>query len=109
MGKVYQHWSFSQSAAAGLQWLSEGRGDHSRHVAGGPPGDFLSTWIKWIKSSTGRNSFRFVTSDVVVKAALKEGFDGADGTHVVLMFPSLDKGNEPGGIEVDFVLILRWW
>lgn len=39
--RVYRQRSVSQSAAAaGLLWLSAGRGDHSRHVAGGPLSKF---------------------------------------------------------------------
>lgn len=45
----------SQSAAAGLRWLSAGRRDHSGHVAGGSLSRF-STRINWTKSSIGRNS-----------------------------------------------------
>lgn len=39
-------------------------------------------------------------SDVVEQATLKEGLDGANGPNIVLVFPSLDEGNEPGGIQM---------
>lgn len=41
---------------------------------------------------------------MVEQPALQEGFNGADGPSVVLVFPSLDEGNESGGVQV----ILVW-
>lgn len=39
-------------------------------------------------------------SDVVEQAAVEERLDGADGPDVVLVFPPLDEGYEPGGVQV---------
>lgn len=38
--------------------------------------------------------------NVVAQAALKEGLNGANGTNIVLVFPSLDEGNESGGVQM---------
>lgn len=43
--------------------------------------------------------------DVVEQAAVEEGLNGANGPNIVLVFPSLDEGNESGGVQV---MILRW-
>lgn len=31
---------------------------------------------------------------------MKEGFDGVDGSSVVLVFPPLDEGDESGGVQM---------
>lgn len=38
--------------------------------------------------------------DVVKQTAVKEGLNAADGPNIVLVFPSLDEGNEPGGVQM---------
>lgn len=46
---------------------------------------------------------------MVEKAAVKEDLDGADGPNVVLMLPSLNEGDKPGGVQVHAVKGRRWW
>lgn len=36
---------------------------------------------------------------------MEEGLDGVDGSGVVLVFPSLDEGDEPGRVQVRDVLL----
>lgn len=86
--------SVSQSAAAGHLWLSEGEGDLGRLVAGGHLREAALVRLPLA---------------VVEKAAVKEGLNGADGPNVVLMLPSLDEGDEPGGVQVGAVETGRRW
>lgn len=46
-------------------------------------------------------------SDVVEQAALKEGLNGPNGPNIILVFASLDEGNEPGRVQMCCVMILR--
>lgn len=66
------------------------------------------------KSSSGKISFWYhlpVTflSSVVEKAVAKEGLNGTHGPNVILVFPSLDEGDEPGGVQVCAVMARGWW
>lgn len=45
---------------------------------------------------------------MVEQAAVKEGLDGGDGSNIVLVFPSFNEGDEPGGVKVCGVVVLRW-
>lgn len=38
--------------------------------------------------------------DVVEQAAVKEGLNGANGPNIILVFPSLNEGNESGGVQM---------
>lgn len=38
--------------------------------------------------------------DVVEQAAVKEGLNGVNWSNIILVFPSLDEGNEPGGVQM---------
>lgn len=81
-------WEFiSQSAAAGLLWLSEGERDLSGLVPGGL-----------------QANYSIILSGLVVKTAVEEGLNGADGPDVVLVFPSLDEGDEPGRVQMCAVM-----
>lgn len=170
LGKTNQHRSeskrisaeVSQSAAAGLLWLSGGEGDHHQcdslvlvvlsvgfcfcfvlntelKVA-----RFTSTINHWIgqrrqefildHNSADTGGYKSVLprryhhgryhlsqctssaafyqldsdpSDVVEQATVKEGLDGAYWPNIVLVFPSLDEGDEPGGVQMRGVVILR--
>lgn len=44
-------------------------------------------------------------SDVVEQAAVEEGLDGVGGSGVVLVFPSLNEGDESGRVQVRDVLL----
>lgn len=37
---------------------------------------------------------------MIEQAAVKEGLNGVNGSNIVLVFPSLDEGNESGGVQV---------
>lgn len=38
--------------------------------------------------------------DMVKQAAVKESRDGVDGPNIVLVFPSLDEGDQPGRVQM---------
>lgn len=38
--------------------------------------------------------------DMVKQAAVKESRDGGDGSNIVLVFPSLDEGDQPGRVQM---------
>lgn len=45
-------------------------------------------------------------SYLVEESAVKEGLDAAHGPNVVLVFPPLDEGDESGGVDAPWVLVL---
>lgn len=102
-------------------WLSEGKGDHCGNVAGGPlsntaqlnqlvphPLNFLGFLLCPNNAGTGVYSTccyghiypETCLLDVVKQTAVKEGLNGANGPNIVLVFPSLDEGNESGGVQM---------
>lgn len=102
-----------QSAAAGLLWLREGQCDRCGNVAGGPlrkmshlvlrpPLEFDGqAGIPFNGCSVGRHIYSVTrSSHVVEQAAMEEGINCVNGPDVVLMFPSFDEGNEPGGVQM---------
>lgn len=102
-----------QSAAAGLLWLREGQCYRCGNVAGGPlrkmshlvlrpPLQFdRQAGIPYNGRSVRRHIYSLTrSSDVVEQAAVEEGLNCVNGSDVVLMFPSFDEGNEPGGVQM---------
>lgn len=101
-----------QSAAAGLLWLHEGGGGlcddeglsrFDRSSGGGfflcGGGDGAKEGLRGCRTCSG--------SGVVAEAALEEGLNGAYGPNVVLVFPPLDEGDEPGGVQMCAVMTRR--
>lgn len=104
-----------QSAAAGLLWLSEGKGDCCGNVAGNTArlhklvthplnfvgqGRLTSTPEHYGTCCYCHVKLGVRLLDVVKQTAVKEGLNAADGPNIVLVFPSLDEGNEPGGVQM---------
>ena len=114
----------SQSAAAGLVWRSEGKGDHCGNVAGVPLSNSSTQQrLLILQSFVDRQEFLQVLNkaervadtllsrelDVVEQPAVKKGLNGGDGPNIVLVFPSLDEGDESGGVQMLMILWQRWW
>lgn len=74
----------------------------------------LQTGGNSFKSSTKQNMYPQYTLlsrelDVVEQPAVKKGLNGGDGPNIVLVFPSLDEGDESGGVQMLMILWQRWW